>query len=106
MFTKLFVTAAAAAAVSVPLAGVAWADQPTDPRCGGRGCARSDWRGSGWAGNPYSSGHADPRRTGVRTRQRFQELADFLQSFAPGGPRSPGDTISDFAHGTFPGPPA
>jgi hypothetical protein len=34
MFTKLFVTAAAAAAVSVPLAGVAWADQPTDPGVG------------------------------------------------------------------------
>jgi hypothetical protein len=36
----------------------------------------------------------------------FKNLPDFLQSFAPGGPRSPGDTISDFAHGTFPGPPA
>ena len=31
MLTKLFVIAAAAAAVSVPLAGVAWADKPTQP---------------------------------------------------------------------------
>ena len=31
MLKKLFVTAAAAAAVSVPLAGVAWADKPDDP---------------------------------------------------------------------------
>jgi hypothetical protein len=31
MLRKLLVTAAAAAAVSVPLAGVAWADPPSDP---------------------------------------------------------------------------
>ena len=31
MLKKLFFTAAAAAAVSVPLAGVAWADKPSDP---------------------------------------------------------------------------
>ena len=31
MLKKLFVTAAAAAAVSVPLAGVAWAEPPDDP---------------------------------------------------------------------------
>ena len=31
MLKKLFVTAAAAAAVSVPLAGVAWAEPPADP---------------------------------------------------------------------------
>ncbi len=31
MITKLFVTAVAVAAISVPLAGVAWADPPTDP---------------------------------------------------------------------------
>ena len=31
MIKKLFITAAAAAAVSVPLAGAAWADAPTDP---------------------------------------------------------------------------
>jgi hypothetical protein len=31
MFKKLFVAAAAAAALSVPLAGPAWADPPSDP---------------------------------------------------------------------------
>src|SRR4051794_28668605 len=31
MLKKLFITAAAAAAVSVPLAGMAWADTPADP---------------------------------------------------------------------------
>ena len=37
MFKKLFIAAAAAAAVSVPLAGVAWADQPADPGAGNNG---------------------------------------------------------------------
>jgi hypothetical protein len=37
MLKKLFVTAAATAAVSVPLAGAAWADQPDDPGSNGIG---------------------------------------------------------------------
>jgi hypothetical protein len=37
MLKKLFVAAAAAAAVSVPLAGVAWADKPSDPGSNGNG---------------------------------------------------------------------
>jgi hypothetical protein len=37
MLKKLFVTAAAAAAVSVPLAGAAWADKPDDPGAGNQG---------------------------------------------------------------------
>ena len=37
MLKKLFVTAAAAAAVSVPLAGVASADKPSDPGSNGKG---------------------------------------------------------------------
>jgi len=37
MLKKLFVTAAAAAAVSVPLAGVAWAEPPADPGSGNQG---------------------------------------------------------------------
>jgi hypothetical protein len=31
MLKKLFITAAAAAAMSVPFAGVAWAEPPSDP---------------------------------------------------------------------------
>jgi hypothetical protein len=37
MLTKLLVTAAAAAVVSVPLAGVAWADPPSNPSSSGNG---------------------------------------------------------------------
>jgi hypothetical protein len=37
MLKKLFVTAAAAAAMSVPLAGAAWADKPDDPGAGNQG---------------------------------------------------------------------
>ena len=37
MFRKLFLTAAAAAAVCVPLAGVASADPPADPGSNGNG---------------------------------------------------------------------
>ena len=38
MLKKLFFAPAAAAAVSVPLAGVAWADKPSDP--GGNGVGK------------------------------------------------------------------
>jgi hypothetical protein len=74
MLKKLFVTAAAAAAVSVPLAGVAWADPPSDP------------------GSPNGNGIGQggvPQRTGA-----------FVNSFGPdtngdlpnptGGPVAPG----------------
>jgi hypothetical protein len=37
MLKKLFFTATAAAAVSVPLAGAAWADKPSDPGANGVG---------------------------------------------------------------------
>jgi opacity protein-like surface antigen len=37
MLKRLFVTAAAAAAMSVPLAGLAYADQPDDPGAGNQG---------------------------------------------------------------------
>jgi hypothetical protein len=40
MLKKLFFTAAAAAAVSVPLAGVAWADKPSDPGSNGNGLGK------------------------------------------------------------------
>ena len=40
MLKKLFVAAAAAAVVSVPLAGVAWADPPSDPGSNGNGIGK------------------------------------------------------------------
>ena len=50
MLKKLFATAAAAAAVSVPLAGVAWADKPSDPGSNGNGL--------GQGGVPAAAGEA------------------------------------------------
>jgi hypothetical protein len=50
MLKKLLVTAAAAAAMSVPLAGVAWADQPADPGSNGNGL--------GQGGVPVAAGEA------------------------------------------------
>jgi hypothetical protein len=74
MLKKLFITAAAAAAVSVPLAGVAWADPPSDPGSNGNGI------GAGGV----------PRKTG--------EVADsFGTNPNPGSPVTPGSIFSGFA---------
>ena len=82
MFKKLIITAAAAAAVSVPLAGVAWADQPTDP--GGNG---SD-NGLGAGGMPKKVG----------------EVADvFGTNLSPGDPLVPGAVFSPLAKEKEPG---
>src|SRR6476661_9641586 len=57
MLKNLFLTAATAAAVSVPFAGVAWADQPSDP---GGGCSANCDRGGlsgGTAQGPAQSGY-------------------------------------------------
>ncbi len=47
MLKKLFVTAATAAAVSVPLAGVAWADPPSDPGSSSPGAPNDNGIGQG-----------------------------------------------------------
>lgn len=72
MFKKLFVTAAVAAAISVPLAGVAWADPPTDPSSNGNGL------GSG--GIPNKVGEVTTA-VGVNPN--------------PGDPETPGETFND-----------
>ena len=57
MFKKVLVAVVAAGTMSVPLAGVAWADRPDDPGSQGRG--KSDNPGSqgrGKPGNPGSQG--------------------------------------------------
>ena len=59
MLKKLFVTAAAAAAVSVPLAGAAWADKPADPGANGNGIGQGgipDRAAGSVADNSASSG--------------------------------------------------
>ncbi len=54
MIKKLFVTAAAAAAVSVPLAGAAWADPPSDPGPSSPGTPSGN--GIGQGGVPKTAG--------------------------------------------------
>ena len=82
MLKKLLITAAAAAAVSVPLAGVAWADPPSDPGSNGSGI--------GAGGVP----------------QKFGDFADSvnLNPNGTGNPVPPGQEIN-IAKGLFPGVP-
>ena len=54
MIKKLFITAAAAAAVSVPLAGAAWADPPSDPGSSSPGTPSGN--GIGQGGVPKKAG--------------------------------------------------
>ena len=66
MFKKVLVAVVAAGTMSVPLAGVAWADRPADPGSQGRG--KSDNPGSqGWGkpGNPSSQGRGPVRPLSV-----------------------------------------
>ena len=82
MLKKLFITAAAAAAMSVPLAGVAWADPPSDPG--------SNASGVGQGGIP----------------KKFGDFADSVNQNpnGPGNPVPPGQEIK-VAKGLFPGVP-
>ena len=54
MIKKLFISAAAAAAVSVPLAGAAWADPPSDPGSSSPGTPSGN--GIGQGGVPKKAG--------------------------------------------------
>ena len=80
MLMKLFVTAAAAAAVSVPLAGVAWAEPPSEPGNGG---------GLGPGGAPQEAG------------SYFNTVSDANPSLPDlnpsGGPIAPGSVFSTIA---------
>lgn len=82
MLKKLFITAAAAAAVSVPLAGVAWADPPS-------------------GNNPPGQG-----ATGPGIPHEFGAFADSVNANpnGPGNPVPPGQEIN-IAKGLFPGVP-
>jgi hypothetical protein len=81
MLKKLFITAAAAAAVSVPLAGVAWADRPSDPGSNGSGI--------GQGGMP----------------KQFGDFADAVGvNPKPGQPLPPGQEVNA-AKSRFPGVP-
>jgi hypothetical protein len=82
MLKKIFITAAAAAALSVPLAGTAWADPPSDPG--------SDSSGVGRGGIP----------------KKFGDFADSvnLNPNGPGNPVPPGQEIN-IGKDLFPGVP-
>ena len=98
MFKKLFVTAAAAAAVSVPLAGVASADQPTDPGVGAGGVPGRIGEAPGGPGTPTPPGTLISKAQQDARDLGFKNLPDRLRSM-PGSPiRSPGDAISDIVH--------
>jgi hypothetical protein len=78
MLKKVFVSAAAAAALSVPLAGVAWADPPADPGANDNGI------GAGGV----------PRKVG--------EIGEVLGVNPSGAPVTPGSTFNQ-AKDLFPG---
>ena len=80
MLKKLFVTAAAAAAVSVPLAGVAWADPPSDPGSNGNGIGKG--------GIPNKTGNV----LDTVTPQDFQP-----PGYQTGDPVTPGSVFSQVA---------
>ena len=88
MLKKLFVTAAAAAAVSVPFAGVAWADQPDDPG--------SNSHGVGAGGIPsVIGGEEGPFPPGTGSEERdIDGISDFAQQ--------PGVSLPDAIHRAFP----
>ena len=68
MLKKLFVTAAAAAAMSVPLAGAAWADKPDDPGSNGNGI--------GQGGIPHEGRHRSRAESRWRTQMTKQPDID------------------------------
>jgi hypothetical protein len=92
MLKKLLVAASAAAALSVPLAGVAWADQPTDP-------------GVGSGGVPGKIGQQPPGKAFAPLREiakaSGQSTPQLLREISEGQTKSQGDAISDVTHGNF-----
>jgi hypothetical protein len=73
MLKKLFVTAAAAAAVSVPLAGVASAD-PADPP--------SDQSSNAADGNGIGDEGGVPQKTGTYLHDSYPELSGVVDGFS------------------------
>jgi hypothetical protein len=95
MLKKLFVTAAAAAAVSVPLAGVAWADQPADAADNGNGnkaggvpqdagdALASLGAGDGSRVTPGSVFSVSAKKDGNTPDAYGKDLTDFWSVFGP-----------------------
>jgi hypothetical protein len=121
MFKKLFVAIAAAAAVSVPLAGTAWADPPADPGNGEggvpqdigdaadnldpNGSAPPDLNPNGY-GNPVTPGSVfreTAKVSGSNNPDAYGVLIDAvtapLLGAEPFGPTPPGVGIKTFTPG-------
>jgi hypothetical protein len=96
MLKKLFVTAAAAAAVSVPLAAVAWADPPSDNNPPGQGVT-----GPGLpheVGAFLDSANANPNGPGnpVPPGQEFNVAKDLFGGPGVSTPKAIGDFVNSF----------
>ena len=113
MLKKLFVTAAAAAAVSVPLAGVAWADPSSNdaPGQGGVPQESGDFateHGANPSNDPITpgsvfSGLAKNKDPGVKMPDAYGDLIDAVIApvlgAAPFGSTPPGVGIKTFTPG-------
>ena len=96
MIKKLFITAAAAAAVSVPLAGVAWADPPSDNNPPGQGVT-----GPGIpheVGGFLDSANANPNGPGnpVPPGQEFNVAKGLFGGPGVSTPKAIGDFVNGF----------
>src|SRR4051812_11135817 len=103
MLKKLFVTAAAVAAVSVPLAGAAWAD-PGDPNGNGLGQGGMPQRLSDFAASgvdPVLQNPLGPPGTPIPPGQEFNLAKDLFKG--PG--ESTPDAIAQFESFVWTNPP-
>ncbi len=100
MFKKLIFTAVAAAVVSVPLAGTAWADKPSDPGSTDTGIGQGGMPEK--LGNFVTTGVKDPAGDGspIPPGQEFNLAKDLFKTDPVTGKNIPGvstpDAIRDF----------
>jgi hypothetical protein len=92
MLKKLLAVSAVVAAVSVPLAGVSRADQPDDPGVGAGGVPGRN------GGRPIGQDLASVRE--IAKDLGYTNVPHFLRDGLE--LRSPGDVVSDVAHGELP----
>jgi hypothetical protein len=100
MLKKLFFTAAAAAAVSVPLAGAAWAD-PGDPNGNGLGQGGMPQRIGDFAATGVTPELPNPNGTGnpIPPGQEFNAAKDYYAAVHPGVKASTPTAVGEFEAG-------
>lgn len=89
MLKKVIAGAITAGALSVPFAGVAWADPPSDRGNGGNGADRGN--------SADAPGQVLDDFRDIAEDQGFQNLPEFLRDQSEF--QSPGDIVSDVAQG-------